>query len=435
MDQSKPPENTENTEPSIEKTQEKLIITEPTNEKTVEISNKEENELGVHEDANGVNEEKDKSVVYEEKVKPVVNEEKDKPAMNEDKDKPVVNEEKDKPVVNEEKDKPAVNEEKDKPDVNEEKEKTVVNEEGKANHDGEFNLGKLKRQIYEIESEVRIWRSKREHLNAQVIDMAKIRNQKNLEVRELINKANEEKKLRNNANKEISDLKMKKSTLTKEIETYQKELEKKDVELEKKNTSKEKIPSKQFINIKRLQKDIKELEWKLQTISNLPLDQEREIVDRIATLDEQMESLIEFREIGKEKRQILNGLRNGRKDLRKTISQMNKRVRESRQHHKTMIECFNKANIIRKEADSQHNSIQKIKKEADTIHNEYVEKIKTKKKLSSKISRHMKKQKAVQKAKEREVIKERTDVALQRTKDGKKISFDEFKALIDRGLI
>ena len=61
----------------------------------------------------------------------------------------------------------------------------------------------LRKRVNEIESEVQNWRDKREILNSKVIEKAKIRNDKNGEVRALIALANAEKKLRDEANEEI----------------------------------------------------------------------------------------------------------------------------------------------------------------------------------------------------------------------------------------
>ena len=92
-------------------------------------------------------------------------------------------------------------------------------------------------------------------------------------------------------------------------------------------------------------------------------------------------------------------------------------------------------NTVRKEADSIHADIQKIKTQADLIHSEFVEKIKLKRSLTNKIKKYSQKLQAEQKSRETEARKEKTTNVLQKTKDGKKISFEDFKSLIDLGLI
>jgi uncharacterized coiled-coil DUF342 family protein len=121
--------------------------------------------------------------------------------------------------------------------------------------------------------------------------------------------------------------------------------------------------------------------------------------------------------------------------MHKLVKEINLLVKESRIHHNSMIENYSKANSLRKEADLVHSEIQKIKTQADLIHGEYIEKVKTRRTLANRIKKYSQKLHAEQKSKEAEVIKEKTTNVLQKTKDGKKISFDDFKSLIDLGLI
>lgn len=324
--------------------------------------------------------------------------------------------------------------------TNDQKEEVKDNKNEKnPNAEKDEDPRQLKHRVNKIEEQVQVWRRNRENLNSQVIDKAKIRNERNAEVRTLIDKANKEKKKRDEANKEIQELKKVKQGFLMEIDGFQKKfeaLEQKDKDKQiNENLAKTGKFTDRFPNVKKIQNEIRELEWKLQTISNLPLDQERAIVDRIATLDKKMEGLLANQELNKGKMEALSAIRNNRRRLRNIINDMNKRVRESRNFHKTMLENYNKANSIRKEADIIHNDIQKIKSEADAIHNEYVSKIKAKRKLSAKLAKMHKQERAKQKEKEQIIIKEKTVDALQRTKEGKKISFDDFRSLIDHGLI
>jgi len=291
----------------------------------------------------------------------------------------------------------------------------------------EFKLLTLK--INAIEKEVRIWRKKREELNSQVIEKSKIRNQLNIETKTLIKNANEEKKLRNEKNTKIAELKLQKQIIDFEIKENEKHFESAESKLETVV-----IPKNMNSQIRNLQKEIKDLEWRLQT-QTFNIEDERRLVDKISLIDQKMEGLSEFKNLSKEKVAALNKLRKFRRDLRKIIKEMNLLVKDSRNHHKNMLESFEKANNSRKQADTIHSEIQKIKAQADLIHSEYVEKIKTKRILTERIRVYAQKEKEEQQEKVKEIKKEKTTIALQKSKDGKKISFDEFKSLIDRGMI
>jgi uncharacterized coiled-coil DUF342 family protein len=100
-----------------------------------------------------------------------------------------------------------------------------------------------------------------------------------------------------------------------------------------------------------------------------------------------------------------------------------------------MIEGYHQANSLRKEADNTHAEIQRIKQEADTVHQEYVNKIKEKRKLSDALRKIQRRERDQQAAVAKEKLKEKTEKADKLAKEGKKISFEDFKALINRGLI
>ena len=284
-------------------------------------------------------------------------------------------------------------------------------------------------QIRELERQIRIWRKKREELNSQVIEKTKIRNQKNEEVKELIKQANESKELRDEFNSKISELKAQKQV----IDAQLKETEKVHEETESKLEPVE-IPKNMNSQLKRYQRELKDLEWKLQTQS-LNIEDERRLVDRIADLDEKIEGLSEFKNLSHDRVKAYQNLRRLRNHMYKTIREMNGYVKESRTYHKAMVELFSRANIIRKEADSIHADIQKVKTQADLIHSEFVEKLKLKRSLSNKIKRYAQRIQEDQKTRETKALKEKSTNVLQKTKDGKKISFDDFKSLIDLGLI
>ena len=284
-------------------------------------------------------------------------------------------------------------------------------------------------QVRELENQVRIWRRKREDLNSQVIEKTKLRNQKNEEVKSLISQANEDKALRDEFNEKIADLKNQKQIIEIQLKEYEKIYEEAESKLEPVE-----LPKNMNSQLKKNQKEIKNLEWKLQT-QTFSLEEERILVDRIADLDQKIEGLGEFKSLSQDKIKSYHALRKLRNQMYKTIREMNGFVKESRIHHKKMVEAFSKANTVRKEADTIHADIQKIKTQADLIHSEFVEKIKLKRALSNKIKKFSQKLQAEQKSRETKAIKEKSTNVLQKTKDGKKISFEDFKSLIDLGLI
>ena len=189
-------------------------------------------------------------------------------------------------------------------------------------------------QIRELENQVRVWRKKREELNAQVIEKTKLRNQKNEEVKSLINLANEDKLLRDEFNTKISDLKSQKQIIDLQLKENEKELEAAESKLDPID-----IPKNMNNQLKKLQKELKDLEWKLQT-QTFSLDEERVIVDKISDLDEKIQGLSEFKNLSKEKIKSFHTVRKLKNQMYKTIREMNGLVKESRLHHKKMVESY-----------------------------------------------------------------------------------------------
>jgi uncharacterized coiled-coil DUF342 family protein len=100
-----------------------------------------------------------------------------------------------------------------------------------------------------------------------------------------------------------------------------------------------------------------------------------------------------------------------------------------------MVQAFKKADEVRKEADKSHQDFLTKKKEADAIHQEYIERIQSIRQLSSQVSkiRHEHREKQLAEAKEK--MEEKAEDALGKFKSGEKLTFEEFRSLIDRGLI
>ncbi|MFX1514217.1 MAG: hypothetical protein ACFFCQ_16695, partial [Promethearchaeota archaeon] len=109
--------------------------------------------------------------------------------------------------------------------------------------------------------------------------------------------------------------------------------------------------------------------------------------------------------------------------------------KNSRHHHREMVQAFKKADQIRKEADKGHQEFLAKKKEADTIHQEYIERIQTIRDLNTQISKIRHKHREKQLAAAKEKMEEKAEDALGKFKSGEKLSFEEFRSLIDRGLI
>ncbi|MHA1207121.1 MAG: DUF7121 family protein [Candidatus Hodarchaeales archaeon] len=202
-----------------------------------------------------------------------------------------------------------------------------------SNQDIEANLLK----ISNIEANARDIKQQREELNRKVTTIANKRNNLNEQVKELIVSAKEEREKRDQCNQLISDIKEKKNIFLKELEGFDGQIQRLEEQLNQsqdKNTQQKRRPN---ISTRRIQKEIQDLEWKLQTTSNLSITEEREIVDQINRLEQRFREARESDVISRDLKTIYNRIRDLRGKLRSLDRDLRTKAHESRLHHKSMI--------------------------------------------------------------------------------------------------
>ncbi|MHA2167287.1 MAG: DUF7121 family protein [Candidatus Hodarchaeales archaeon] len=131
-------------------------------------------------------------------------------------------------------------------------------------------------------------------------------------------------------------------------------------------------------------------------------------LDQINRLEQKFREVRESDVLSRDLKSFFNRTRVLRGKLRGLDRDLRINAHESRLHHKTMIQAFKNADIFRKQADDLHAQFLEAKKQANLIHNEYLTHI-------------------------REINK--TEDAKKKFDQGRKLSFEEFRTLIDKGLI
>jgi len=289
-------------------------------------------------------------------------------------------------------------------------------------------------KISNIEAVARDIKQQREEFNRKVTAVANKRNLLNEQVKELIKTAKEEQEKRDNCNQAISEIKQKKILLMKEIEGFVEQAERLDGQLDGKQT-KTPQPKRRTNSAKKIRHEIQELEWKIQTTSNLSITEEREIVEKIARLEKKFRDVRETDVIARDLRTIRSRINVLKGKLRSLDHDLRRYARESRFHHKTMIQAFKNADILRKQADESHAQFLNAKEQANAIHNEYLTYIREINRIRQTVNKSRQHSKAKQDAERREKIKEKTQDAQKKFEEGRKLSFEEFRTLIDKGLI
>ncbi len=290
-------------------------------------------------------------------------------------------------------------------------------------------------KISNIESNARDIKQQREELNRKVTTIANKRNLMNEQVKELIQTAKDEREKRDQCNQTISEIKEKKNVQLKEIEGFTEQIQR--LEEQFNNAQEKKTQTRHHSNFsaKRIRKQIQDLEWKLQTTSNLAINDERDIVDQIERLESRFREVRESDVLSRDLHTISNRIRGLKGKLRGLDRDLRTHAHESRFHHKTMIQAFKNADVLRKQADELHARFLDAKEQANLIHNEYLTHIREINKTRHSISKNKQNMRQQQDAERREKIKEKTEDAKKKFDEGRKLSFEEFRTLIDKGMI
>jgi uncharacterized coiled-coil DUF342 family protein len=264
-------------------------------------------------------------------------------------------------------------------------------------------------QKNKLSSEAQRWMEKRDQIRQQVKELR-------LEIANL-------KQQRDGINQKVKDLKIIRDQLVLE----RKEKLDKVVVYKQKIASLKQNPSKL---IQTIQKEIDSLDWKIQT-SSLTVTQEKRLGERIAELEKQLVSYKQAQAMWNEIKTLQQQLRTLRTQEKEYHQQISQHAEQSRQVHQTMNE--------------KGANIPKLKTEADEAHKKYIENIKQMQKLYQQslpliaqvrgLVIQVKSEETKKKTKRQmELLQELEKSALEKMKSGKKLTWEEFKILAEKGL-
>jgi uncharacterized coiled-coil DUF342 family protein len=178
------------------------------------------------------------------------------------------------------------------------------------------------------------------------------RDQLNTESAESFGKISEIKEKRDDTNKEIKELKTTRESVIGEI----KSLTTREFEILdsiKKRDDDQKVGGRD-IPVRAIQKEVDSLEWKLQTIPNLKLEEQRALMDRIETLSARLDTVEvaevfqrELKEIRKRKTNLKGFLDDSKRSLNELVS-------ASQGRHSRLNELYEAGRSAKGEADKLH---------------------------------------------------------------------------------
>jgi uncharacterized coiled-coil DUF342 family protein len=268
-------------------------------------------------------------------------------------------------------------------------------------------LAALKEQINTLHAETNTHIEKRDKLNEQ---FKKLRQ----EIYEVKNE-------RNNLNAKVKKLKQQRDEararireIIEEVKTHKQEI----AELKKKAPK---------TSQRELQKELDDIEWKIQT-TPLAMQEEKRLIENVKHLEIQLSA---YRKIDKHIKKITE-LRKELEALEATADtehrELTEAAKKSQETHTKMIAKISKAKCIKDEADNFHAAYVQAREQSKPLHEELKKLEGFKKKLQDALRKEDEKQKRDAE----KVLKEKLESqARDKIRRGEKISLDEFKLLSD----
>lgn len=275
----------------------------------------------------------------------------------------------------------------------------------------------------ELQRKAKFFKEERDKNNRISREWAEKRDKLNSRVGQLLDKAQEEKKKRDTLNKKVKKLKKEKQEIKDNLKEHQKIVNGIKNELDQ-------IPAQELKWTMKIRKQIKNMEWKYQTNVIHP-NEEKSIIDKIYQLESQLKDKKDLMEKLNELEDQLDKSREIEKILKEKQKEIISTADESQIHHRRMVNVYNEIdNNVRPKADDCHQKFIDTKKIADEHHKNLIMVIPRIKYLRKRLDR---KRDDINKLSM--VVESRVEKALEKMKEGKRLTLDEFQLLVKSGLI
>lgn len=264
----------------------------------------------------------------------------------------------------------------------------------------------------------------REALNQKARELLEERNKHNEEFKRLIAEVRNLKARRDEFNRKVKELKASRDVARDAAVAERKRLEK------LRNKSDE-ISERMDGNPRRAVEEFNRLEWKMQTTPLTPKG-EKEIIKRLKELETQVlvakkaESL-RYKIVGT--KATIGGRRLQAQSFHE---QMTKVVEESEVIHNKLVETAASASDAKAAADKAHAAFVEALKGADSVHKDYVMNLVKIRELRQQIAQSGP---MVRIRKAQEVREKLEKSGAEKLEQGKRLSLEEFKALMEKGAI
>ncbi|MCK5238672.1 MAG: hypothetical protein KAR33_03925 [Candidatus Thorarchaeota archaeon] len=281
------------------------------------------------------------------------------------------------------------------------------------------NVEFLRTKLRELKSQARddleVLRRDRD----QMREYKRVRDEHNKEVRALIESVKAEREERDMINKDITEAKDRRTAIHAQLKSVYDDI----------RELRGRLVGSPSNDQRRMMRRVEELEWRQQT-DQLSMDEERGIVEEIAKIETKLVKIGQE----KEKQDRIMELRRLARNLKA----------EAGDAHQKVLELSEKSQVHHQEVVRIRPQLEEYKRSADTAHQNFVEWLKKVKdgettlktirtqidefqgKIRKHASTHQDVEKFEKRTKQKAHEQERIDVAVDKLKSGKRLTFDEF---------
>jgi len=283
------------------------------------------------------------------------------------------------------------------------------------------------RQINELEKQAAPLREERNQLNDESRNWIEKRDSFNTEIKRLREAAFSYKDKRDDLNKVVKELKSKRDQTKEELLTKREQL----------NSISERIwkfESKVTLRERAARRQFRELEWKLQT-NSFSLAEENQIIVKVKSLELELANYRGLLGLKKEAHRLLTEIKELQSAIGKHHSDLSRLAKDSQECHEHMINLFVKTDQLSEEAGDSHQNYIEVRRKATVLHKSHsklIARIKEIELLIRKTDGNVHREQIRKALQSRKRLGETAEQKLQM---GEKLTFEEFKILLERGEI
>ncbi len=283
----------------------------------------------------------------------------------------------------------------------------------------------LKRKLAELDQQLIPLEKELDRLNSEAEKWAEERTAMHKRISELKREAADLKQRRDKLNVQVQNLKSQREKARVDRKETQAQIMKLRKGIQKLMRQK---PSQ---NAKSIQREIENLDWRIQT-SSLSLEEEKSLIGQIRILETKFSVYRKIHELGVKLTALETEQRTLETKARNYHGKLSELAKQSQQSHEEMLEISSKIRTLQKEADDMHQKFLKSKQQAQGPSLEYIELLSRIKSLKQELHHEEETVEAERQLKLQKKLEER---ALEKLKRGEKLTWEEFKALADQGIV